>query len=321
MIQKYWSPKPTSFAETVESIQQYIQAEIIREAKNKQLYYHNLNHAIGVQRRSRLIFQAIKPALVEQHSLQELNRLAGLIDVCALAHDMVQVFEPSLPNCPRKRKLGLSEETTADKLLDYIKKFNQAVAKEKHDFSILISDREQEIIRDGIIATICIPDPHRGKMENITSSRSIYQPYLYDAKEKVSIVGSIIALADLGTLGIEGVEAYLQDGILVFLEDNPHLFDLVANCDLSNCSELKATRAKLLGMAQFIVELARERQALFEVETAGFETRIRQILQNQVFVHLNQESVNRVRSLVPHKSDTSLSELVSFFCSKQIDSI
>lgn len=321
MIQKHRLSKPASFAETLELVQQYIRDEIILEAKNKQLYYHNLNHALGVQRRSRLIFQAIRPALVEKHSSLELARLAGLIDVCALAHDMVQIFEPSLPPCPRKRKLGLSEETTANKLLNYIKKFNQALTEEKLDVSILISDREQEIIRDGIIATICVPDPYQGKIENIASSRSIYQPYLYDAKSKVSIVGSIIALADLGTLGIEGVEAYIQDGILVFLEDNPHLHDLVANCDLSDCSESKVIRKKLLAMTQFIVKLAHERQALFEVETAGFETRIRQILQNQVFVHLNQESVNQVRNLVPHKSDATLTELVSFFCSKQIVSI
>lgn len=316
MIQKYRSPKPASFAETVELIQQYVRDEIVREAKNKQLYYHNLNHALAVQRRSRLIFQAIRPALVEQHSLQELTRLAGLIDVCALAHDMVQIFESSLPDCPRKRKLGLSEETTADKLINYIKKFNQTLIREQIDASVLISDREQEIIRDGIIATICIPDPHH--RENIASSRSIYQPYLYDTKAKISVVGGIIALADLGTLGMEGVEAYIHDGILVFLEDNPDLHNLVANCDLSGCPELNVIREKLLSMAQFIVELAHERQARFEAETAGFETRIRHILRNQVFVYLNQESVNRVRNLVPHQSDASIAELVDFFCSQQI---
>lgn len=316
MTQKYWSQKPASFADTVKLIQQYVRDEVVREAKNKQLYYHNLNHALGVKRRAKRIFQAIRPVLVENYSSQELTRIEGLIDVCALAHDMVQIFEPSLPDRPRKRKLGLSEETTADKLLNYIQKLNRVLIEEK-DTSILISDREQQIIRDGIIATICIPDPHKGNTKGV-ASRSIYQPYLYDARAKISIVGSIIALADLGTLGMEGVKAYIQDGILVFLEDNPHLHKLVAHCDLSGCSQLEVIREKLLGMTSFIVKLAYERQALFELEIVGFETRIRHILRNQVFVHLNQESINQVRDLVPHQSDVSLTELVNFFCSKQI---
>ena len=144
--------------------------------------------------------------------------------------------------------------------------------------------------------------------------QSIYQPYLYDSQAKISIVGSIIALADLGALGIEGVEAYIQDGILVFLEDNPHLRELVVNCSLSGYSQPDEIGKKLSAMASFIVDLAYERRARFELEIAGFETQIRQILRNQVFVYLNQESIDLVQSLVPHQSDASLAELVDFFC-------
>lgn len=330
MTQKYWEQQPTSFTETVQLVEQYVQGEIVQEIKDKQLYYHNLNHALAVKRRANSIFQAIKPILAENHSRQELTRLESLISICGLAHDMVQIFEPTLPNLTRKRLSGSSELQTANKLLRYIQNLNQALIQalktEKLDSSLLFSDREQQIIRDAIMATICIQDPQGSKAAASCSSYAIYQPYLYDPQNKISIVGSIIALADLGALGMDGVEAYIQDGILVFLEDNPHLKELVLNCHLPSDrlnpsgedTTQELTRVKLLAMSRFIVDLAHERRARFEQEITGFIPQMRQILRNQVFIYLNQESINQVKSLVPNQSSVNLSELISFFCSNKI---
>ncbi|MEL6929926.1 MAG: hypothetical protein AAFO95_14975 [Cyanobacteria bacterium J06600_6] len=313
MTQKHWSHKPNSFAEVVELIQQHVRNEILREAQGKQLYYHNLDHALAVKRRAISIFQAIKPALEQNYSAVELSRMEGLISLCGLAHDMVQVFEPTPPQQSRTRKSGLSEKLSADRLLKYIQELNQAFSTESIASSLLISDREQQILYDGIMATVCIRDPEAGRSEYIFSDRSIYQPYLYDTQSKISIVGTIIALADLGTLGMDGAEAYIQDGISIFFEDNPHLDDLVMNCDLTDNSEDNWLRIKLLAMNSFIVDLAKERQARFELEIAGFSTQARWILQNQVFIYLNPHSIERIQSMVPLQSDTSLAELISFF--------
>jgi hypothetical protein len=353
MTSELWEQKPTSFTEMVQLVEQYVQDEIVQEIKDKQLYYHNLNHALAVKRRANSIFQAIRPILTANHSSQELSRLESLISICGLAHDMVQIFEPTLPRSTRKRS-DSSELETANKLLRYIQNLNQALIQtcktEKLDSSLLFSDREQQIIRDAIIATVCIADPQGSQVETSWSPQTIYQPYLYDAQNKISIVGSIIALADLGALGMDGVEAYIQDGILVFLEDNPHLEELVLNCQLPGDRVLKdtaphiaeaephrgaclegnllnlsgqdttqeLTRVKLLTMSRFIVDLAQERQARFEQEIAGFIPQIRQILRNQVFIHLNQESINQVKTLVPNHSNATLKELLNFFCSNRL---
>lgn len=314
MTQKYWSHKPSSFAETVDLIQQHVREEILHEAQNKQLYYHNLDHALAVKRRATSIFQAIKPVLAQNYSLIELNRIEGIIGLCGLAHDMVQVFEPTPAQQSRKRPPGLSEKSTADRLLKYIQDFNQqALATESVDSSILIGDREQQIIHDAIIATICVRDPQATEPEPVFSSHSIYQPYLYNAQSKISIVGTIIALADLGTLGMEGAEAYIQDGILIFFEDNPHLYERLIDYRSNDSSQADSMVKKLLAMTNFIVDLARERQARFELEIAGFTAQIRQILRSQVFVHLNSESIDRIQSIVPTQSDASLAELIDFF--------
>jgi hypothetical protein len=318
MTQKYWSQKPTSFTEIVQLVEKYLQDEIVQETKDKQLYYHNLNHALAVKRRANSIFQAIRPVLAENYSLQALTRLEGLISICGLAHDMVQVFEPTPANHSRKRFSGLSETETANKLLGYILQLNQALATEELDASFLFSDREQQIIREAIIATICIFDPQGSTAESSFFDYSIYQPYLYDSQTKISIVGGIIALADLGALGMDGVEAHIQDGILVFLEDNPHLQEIVLNCHYPNSIAQDVIKAKLLTMTRFIVDLAHERKARFEQEIAGFMPEMRQILRNQVFIHLNQDSINQVKTLVPNHSSASFFELITFFCSNKI---
>ena len=324
MTQKYWEQQPVSFGDTVRLVKNYVKAEVIKEAEHKQLYYHNFDHALAVERRAIYILQAIKPVLLKENSLEQLSRLESLISVCGLAHDMVQIFESTPPNQSRKRRSGLSETESAEKVIRYIARLNQALAAEKLDSSFQFSEEEQQLIRDGIIATICVPDP-QGSKSNTFSGQSIYQPYLYDIQQETSIVGRIIALADLGALGIDGTEEYISDGILIFLEDNPHLIELVLNCDRLNDldrhlshrqnSELKT---KLLTMTRFTIDFARERLARFEPEIAGFSPPIRQIIRDRVFVHLNQKSINLIENTIPSHSDTSFSELSDFFNSSSI---
>ncbi len=314
MKQNHQDEKPSSFAKTVQLVESYVQAEIIQEAKNKQLYYHNLDHALAVKRRANNIFQQIKVVLSQDNSNQELERLENLINLCGLAHDMVQLFDPpSAANQPRKRKVGLSEAETANKLLHYIQNLNQELAADQLDDSIYFSDRDQEIIQDAILATICDRDPQPGKADYTFSAKSIYQPYLYDHRPKISIVGSIIALADLGALGMEGIEIYIQDGILVFLEDNPDLESLILKCDRSNCFNDDIIKARLLAMTRFMVSLAYERQARFELEISGFTPQARQILRDKIFLGFKQENTTQIAAILPTQDNVSLPELINFF--------
>lgn len=314
MNQNSWK-KPNSFAQTVQLVENYVRQEIVRETKDKQLYYHTLDHSIAVKRRANSIFQAIKSVIPKGQLLVGLDRLESLIDLCAIAHDMVQQF--SLSNethLPRKRTPGISEVATANKLIEYIHQLNQRLSKHNLDSSILFDDRDLAVIEDGILATICDRDPQAGKASYSFSLYSIYQPYLYDSQPKTSIVGNIIALADLGTLGMEGVEQFIKEGILVFLEDNLDLKNLIVGCDYPDLSARSAVKARLLNMTRFMVSLAQERQARFELEISGFTLPARQILRSQVFIYLNQENIQKIQAIVPTDEDTSLAELIDFFC-------
>ena len=310
-----WEKKPKSFAETVQLVENYAVEEITQETNNKQLYYHTLTHALGVKRRANKIFQNIKPVLAQSTPVAKLDRLESLINLCAMAHDMVQCFHPATKaNKSRKRSVGVSETATANKLINYIQKLNQELSTDNLDASILFNDLDIKIIQDAIMATICDRDPQAGKASYSFSPYSIYQPYLYNSQRKISVVGSIIALADLGTLGIEGVENYIREGVLIFLEDNLDLKELILNCDFSPTLDEQITKARLLNMTQFIVNLAKERQARLEPEISGFTAAIRQILRQQVFTCLNSKNIKKIETIVPTSDNTSLSDLIKFFC-------
>ncbi len=315
MKKNNWEKRPNSFAETVQLVENYAVEEIKQETNKKQLYYHTLSHALSVKRRASKIFQSIKPILAESTPVATLDRLESLIKLCAMAHDMVQCFHPPTEaNKSRKRFPGVSETATVNKLIDYIQNLNRQLAIDNLDASILFSDLDLKIIRDGIMATICDRDPQAGKASYSFSPYSIYQPYLYNSQHKISIVGSIIALADLGTLGMEGVENYIQEGIWIFIEDNLDLKELILNCDCSPKLDKHITRTRLLNMTQFIVNLAKERVARLELEISGFTASMREILRQQVFIYLDAENIKQIETIVPTDENTSLSDLIKFFC-------
>lgn len=315
MKQDSWEIKPESFAQTIELVEDYVRSQIVQETQNKHLYYHTLDHALAVKRRANIIFKSIKPILESTQSQEELQRLEGLINLCAISHDMVQQFVlPTAPNGPRRRIAGVSEQATIDKLIQRLHYVNQNLANCEIEADILFNDWDIKIIEDAIAATICDRDPLAGKVSYSFSPYSIYQPYLYNSQSKISVVGSVLALADLGTLGMEGIQPYLQEGILVFLEDNLDLADLILNCDRTCAVNSPSLKTRLLNMARFIVSLAQERRARLELEITNFTPLARQILKEQIFVYLNAENIKKIEAIVPTSENASLSELIEFFC-------
>lgn len=315
MTQNSWKTTPSSFAETVELVEDFVKQEILRETAQKQLYYHTIDHALAVKRRAETIFQAIRFTLSDRYSDSELDRLGSLIAICAISHDMVQNFSLSSDDkAPRKRIPGVSEVATAHKLIEYLKQINQELSADKPEPPILFQHEDTAIIEDAILATVCDRDPQAGKAVYSFSPYSIYQPYLYNSQPKISIVGQIIALADLGTFGMDGIKPFIREGILVFLEDNLDLKELILDCNCSDLSSQTISKVRLLNMTRFIVNLAQERKARFEQEISGFCPQVRHILREQVFVYFNEENIDKIKAIVPTNENISLAELSHFFC-------
>ncbi|MER3432735.1 MAG: hypothetical protein C4288_04715 [Leptolyngbya sp. ERB_1_1] len=284
----------TTFTECIDKVKAFSLQEFDRQIQFHQLYYHTRDHIALVQRRSRLIFNAIRSDL----TVDAVEQIERLLDLCVIAHDMIQVFEAETqPHMARQRVMGVSETATLERLLNYI---------DVH-CSAAMSDLDQAAIRSAISATICAYD---------TKEQAIYQPALN--QPNLSIVARILALADLGALGIDGISAYNREGSLLFLEENLDVIPLLMTGEIR---QLETTdpqlaeniRQRLLKRCRFQVNLAKSRLARFEQEIEGFPKNAIDKLRREVFQYLNAATVQEIEATTPTSDRASLKELLEFF--------
>ncbi len=308
---------PSSFSDTVQIVEDYALKQIQQQTQQKQLYYHTQTHAIAVKCRARIIFQAIGPYLEANHNSATLDRVAHLIDLCAITHDLVQeILPPTEANSPRKRPVRVSELATIEQLTEYINNLNQRLSKLNTPAAARFNNLDLQIIDEAIKATICELDPLANQPNSGLSSNSIYQPFIYNSVPKLFLVANIIALADLGTLGMEGIEPYIHQGILIFLEENLDLVEVISRNSYpqqDNEQQNHIIKKRLLKMARFMVNLAQDRLVRFEQEIAPFPPQAQDILQQEIFQYLNSETIARIKELIPTEENISLEKLINFF--------
>lgn len=292
-------------------VEQAALRRLAEETVRKKLYYHTEDHIRNVQRRSHQIFAAIAPALVQEAYPEpiDLSRMELMLNLCAVAHDMVQIFEPCGQHMPRRRKAGVSEIATIDQLVQYIHDLNQAIEQQSSDSPARLTSRDIAVIREAISATICAYDPEE---------QAIYQPLLYASDLYPTIVTRILALADLGALGMDGIEVYNQEGSLLFLEENPDVIALLCDGTIQQLEETNPTlaenvRQRMLKRCCFQVNFAQSRLARFEQELQGFPDAAIPVLTNQTFQYMTPAIVHQVETATPTAEDTSLKELLTFF--------
>lgn len=307
-------PLPSTFASAVARLKNFALQEFDREIAQKQLYYHTREHINNVQRRANIIFQAIRPyweiSLKDDAAPDYIARMQLLLDICATAHDMLQLFVPETqPHKSRRREMGISEAATIEKLFEYINILNQQQGEENLNSFARFSDADLSIIRDAIEATICIYAP---------SEQAIYQPTLYDSTKPLSPIARIIALADIGALGMEGLAAYEREGSLLFLEENPDVIPILLNQEIktlaSDNPELyENIRQRLLRRARFQISFAKSRLTRYAREIEHLPADASQFLTDRVFQYLNPTTIQEIDSMTPTADDTPLEVLIAFF--------
>jgi hypothetical protein len=299
---------PHTFAEAVDVIKMQILEEFDREITQKQLYYHNRQHVDNVQRRSKIIFEAIIPYC--QVSPDDLERMRSLLSLCAVAHDAIQIFMPQTkPHTSRNREPGVSETLTIEKLVNYIKDLNRQLQHDDVDRSVEFSSSDISIIYEAIGATICTYDP---------VEKAIYQPALDGGSKNLSLVPKILALADIGSLGMDGTSTYNREGSLLFLEENPDVIpifstQIIETLAIDRPELYENIRQRLLDRLDFQVNFAKSRIRRFSQEISGFSDEIIHVLTSQIFQHLNTQTIQEIESIVPSNNDRSLASLIIFF--------
>jgi hypothetical protein len=299
---------PTTFVDAIACVQQFALQVFDHQIAKKQLYYHNREHIQQVQQRSDRIFQAIAP-FWENAIGTEVTRMKLLLELCVVAHDMLQVFVPQTqPHAPRRREGGVSEFATIDKLLRYIQAFNQRMQQQGVDAAQFTAS-DVYLIREAIEGTICSYDP---------TDQAIYQPILYNANRTPSIVTRILALADIGSLGMNGIAAYNWEGSLLFLEENPDIIPFLSHqaidkLRINNSNLHENLRQRLLRRARFQINFARSRLARTLGEIKGFPDDAISILMRDVFTYLTPETLQELEQTTPIKEETTIEELLTFF--------
>ncbi len=305
---------PRTFAEAVTKVKNFALQEFDKEIAQKQLYYHTREHGNGVQRRAQIIFQVIRPdweASQEGDTTSDyITRMQLLLNLCAASHDMIQIFSPQTePHTSRRREPGVSEAATINKLINYVQAQNQWLHQYDPESPALFTDSDLHVLREAIEVTIALFDP---------SDQAIYQPDLYNPDKNLSLVARIIALADIGSLGIEGIEAYNWEGSLHLIEDNPDIIPLILNGDIHNLASenqelYENIKQRFLRRARFQVNFAKSRLARYTREVKGLPIEAIPILTHDVFKYLNPETIRKIESITPTDEDTTLDELMEFF--------
>ncbi|MBX9258133.1 hypothetical protein H1Q63_30135 [Desmonostoc muscorum CCALA 125] len=297
----------SNFTESVARVNKFVLAEFEREIIEKQLYYHTKDHLMAVQQRAQLMFQVIRPYL--SADVETIKRMELLLDLCAIAHDLVQIFIPHQPHTSRRREAGVSENATIEILLNYIQVLNQQISAFYPQSTALFTDTDLVIIQEAIAATICDYD---------ATEQAIYQPSLYNQNQPISPVACIIALADIGSLGIEGIPSYNQEGSLLFLEENPDIIPIIKNQNVrtlatDNPELYENIRQRLLRRAKFQVNFAKSRLNRLSRELASLPADAIPTLTQAVFQYLNLETIQEIEATTPTNEQTSLEVLIKFF--------
>ena len=305
------SPKlPQSIDESIAQIKAFALREFDREVVRKQLYYHTRDHLDNVRRRSTQISQAVFPFLERRsRPALDLSRTELLLDLCVAAHDMIQIFvdQPDR-SASRRRESGVSERATLDRLLDYTHAVNQPLRNHDPNSSAIVTDEDIAIIQAAIESTICTYDP---------TEQAIYQADLYKSQPPVSIVARILSLADIGALGIDGIDSYNQEGSLLFLEENldviPYLLDGTLDRLRSDDPLYQNLQQRLLKRSRFQVSFAKSRVARLKSEFAGLPEAACSTLVHDVFRHLTPATVDTIAATTPTAETTPLPSLLRFF--------
>ena len=301
---------PSTFSETIARIQQFALTTLDESAKSQQLYYHNRGHVETVQRRVDRLFHIIKPALVNNHiDNLPILRAKQLLDLCVAAHDMVQVFtEPTPPHSSRKRLGGVSEKATLEKLSAYIAHLNNELHA-NGCFEAKLSEYDLSLIQEVILGTVCVYS---------SEECAIYQPALTPCHSSPGLITRILALADIGSLGMDGIAIYNQEGSLLFLEENPDIIPLITEHQLKNLivkqpKLAENVRQRLLNRACFQIKFAHSRLQRMPQEITFFSKDVADSLQEKAFSYLNEETIRQLQQVTPCHPNVSFEELLQFF--------
>ena len=253
-----------------------------QEDEKENLDFHNTRHTNEVVKNTEAILNAI--GVTEK----EVN-LGKLI---ASYHDTVQEWEENVTDdgkIMRKRAISDNEAASFVEFEQYVKDVNSKEGTE------VFSEGDIETGRFAIMGTVPGFDPEKG---------TVVQPNMTNEAPKVA---RAVALADLGTAGIEGSEKYVEDGSSLFREENLDIAEKMANPDQLTEEEKEGFKQRMLGWSNFQPIFANGRKELFESEIDGFGEEEKDGLRN--LFNKFDESIKGAKEVAEAREEMSFEEI------------
>ena len=220
-----------------------------RDNPAENLDFHNFQHTTSVVYKTEKILLAMRRggAEVAAEHIAE-GKIAGAF------YDTVQNWKAEQSGggaVMRKRAIGGNERASAELDRNFMEKVNREAA------TVVFDEESVARVEEAIMSTV--PGFDRQK-------KTVIQPNL---KETSSFVARALALADLGTAGMEGYLKFGPEGDALFREENLDIAEALRDPEEITPEQKEYFRGRMIAWSKFQPLFAEGRKALFESELEG----------------------------------------------------
>jgi hypothetical protein len=270
-----------------------IEKKYERGAEQERLPFHNKAHTESVIRRTTLVLEAARSADPEAVT----ERVVEFGKLIAAYHDIVQNWTEKVEAHPQfgkklvRHRFAIENETDSmDALMICMERANL-----NSPHGNLFSAEDIAIAREAIMATVPDYDPE---------TKTAIQPQL---NEKSSLVAKALALADLGTAGIDGPESFLVEGDALFRENNLDIAEALAEGDNSDPDAKERYRQRMLKWVQDQISFAEGRKQRLNSELEGLPENVQNEIR-KLFINFDA-TIEAARAQLEARRSMSFEEL------------
>lgn len=228
------------------------------------LPYHNSEHTAHVVRRTIQILSTIRnyaPDVVTEDTLSIAKLAAYYHDVVQNAHKNI-VDEGEFQKIIRKPLSGQNEKESAEEAVGFMEECNKKELQEVFTYT------DKKYLVEAITSTVAVFNPVLGGIE---------QPHLSDSSNIVSVA---LALADIGSVGMDGPVIFKKDGDALFREENIDILHAVQDPHTITDNQKDYFKIRILAWSKGQISFAVNRKMLFENEINRIPVEARSAIRN-----------------------------------------
>lgn len=217
--------------------------------KENNLAFHNTEHTESVVRRTGSILRTIRMAAPDAVSEKDI----ALGKLAAAFHDVIQGWQENQvgEKTLRKRDSGTNEKASTDEAIAFLNQMNEEFGE------IIFSEEDFLVITESINGTV----PGFS-----VEKKTVIQPNI---TERASLIARALALADIGTAGMDGTAAFFREGNELFREENLDIAHALEHPEAVDKGTRELYKKRMLDWSRSQIDFASGRRDLLDTELDG----------------------------------------------------